>query len=234
MKILGIESSSICASCAVFNDDRMMVEYSQCHKKAHSERLMPMVIKVLEDADLKIGDIDYIAVSKGPGSYTGLRIGASIAKGLSFAKDIQIVAPKSLEVLATNVAVSERLVVAVIDANRGRCYGGIYKFTRGNLEVILEQNAYDIPDFIEKINELGQEVLLVGDCAHNSGDIFRENMKVDYKIASYSDSILKASSVCNRAIKLIEDGVLEDNRKYAPSYLRPSQAERQRDERRKS
>lgn len=230
MKILGIESSSVCASCAIFDDDKMLAEYSQCHKNTHSEKLMPMVIRVLEDAKLQVEDIDYIAVSKGPGSYTGLRIGAAIAKGLSYAKNIELLAPKSMEVLAMNVSASNATIVAMTDANKGRCYAGIYKIT-DSFQVILEQNAYEIKDFIEIVNKIDDDIILVGDCIHKNLDYFKEELKVNYKIANYSDSVLKASGVCNRALDLISDGQIENKMKFAPSYLRPSQAERMRDER---
>jgi len=233
MKILGIESSSVCASCAIFDDDKMLAEYSQCHKNTHSEKLMPMVIRVLEDAKMEVEDIDYIAISKGPGSYTGLRIGAAIAKGLALAKNIDIVAPKSMEVLAMNVSSSSDVIVAITDANKGRCYAGIYKIGE-EFEVVVEQNAYEIKDFIEIVNNLDTEIVLVGDCVHNNREYFENELKIKYKIAKYSDSVLKASSVCNRALQMIEKGDIEDRMKFAPSYLRPSQAERMRDERNKN
>jgi tRNA threonylcarbamoyladenosine biosynthesis protein TsaB len=100
MKILSIESASVTASCAVAEDENILGEYTLRHKKTHSEKLMPLVEELMEELKLKVSDIDFIAVSKGPGSYTGLRIGAALAKSLAYAAGIEIVSVPTMKSLA--------------------------------------------------------------------------------------------------------------------------------------
>ncbi|QSX07012.1 tRNA (adenosine(37)-N6)-threonylcarbamoyltransferase complex dimerization subunit type 1 TsaB [Sedimentibacter sp. zth1] len=226
MKILGIESASITASCAVAENDILLCEYSQSFNKTHSEKLMPLIVQSLEDNSIQLDDIQYVAISKGPGSYTGLRIGASIAKGIALAKNLPIVAVPTMKSLACNVLDYNNYIVSIIDAKGNRTYAGIYKWDGDKLCTIKEQFPTDIEDLIDVINSLGSGVVVNGDGSVVYKDILSQNVKVPIKFAPQRFNILKASSICYVAYQMILDDKVIKSFEFAPEYLRPSQAER--------
>ena len=151
MKILGIDSSGMVASVAIVQDDVVIAEYTMNHKKTHSETLLPMIDEIMKTSESKMEDLDAIAIATGPGSFTGLRIGAATAKGLALAIDKPIVPVKTCEGLAFNMWGAEGLVCPIIDARRNQVYTGLYKVL-GNVEVIKDQEPMDIHELIEFIN----------------------------------------------------------------------------------
>lgn len=139
MTILSIESAAKTASVCILQGGTVLAEYTTNLKMTHSQTLLPMIKEILEMCDMKPADIDYIAVSTGPGSYTGLRIGVSTAKGLAMGaspddpelKGIPCVAVSSLEAMAYNLSVvTDALICPVMDARRQRVYCGLYTFTQ--------------------------------------------------------------------------------------------------------
>ena len=118
MKILSIDSSTECASCAVLEDSKLLGEINFNNKKQHSIILMPMVDNLLKNLQLSVTDLDGFVVSKGPGSFTGLRIGMSMIKGLSQGTKKPFVSVSSLDALAYNMAYSQGIVCPILDALR--------------------------------------------------------------------------------------------------------------------
>jgi tRNA threonylcarbamoyladenosine biosynthesis protein TsaB len=167
MKILSIESASVTASCAVSDDEKILGEYTLRHKKTHSEKLMPLIEELMGELNLKINDIDIISISKGPGSYTGLRIGAAIAKSLAYAADIKIASVPTMKSLAANVYDEHKLIVPIMDAKAGRIYTGIYKWDNGECKEVLEQFPCNIDDLIQILNEYGEPLIFNGDGSVN-------------------------------------------------------------------
>lgn len=226
MKILGIESSGITASCAISEDEILLCEYTQNHKKTHSEKLMPLIVKALEDNELELKDIDYIAISKGPGSYTGLRIGAAIAKGLGQALNIPMVAVPTIEALAANVFDNEKYIVPILDAKGNRAYSGIYKWEDNKLITVKEQFPIDIDELVNIINELDKAVVLNGDGSVNYREFLESNIKINVTFSPERYNILSASSINQLAYQLIVENKTISCYDFSPEYLRPSQAER--------
>ena len=163
MKILAIDASGIVASVAIASEDEMIAEYTIKNKKTHSQTLLPMIDKVLKFTETDIKDIDYIAVTEGPGSFTGLRIGAATAKGLAQACNIPIVSVSTLEALAYNVFETDKLICSIMDARRDNVFGAIYVRENDGLEVIKEQAALPIEEMINELNRIGKNVIFVGD-----------------------------------------------------------------------
>ena len=126
MNILGIDSSGLVASVALQSDDKLVGEYTIHNKKTHSQTLLPMIHDMLEMADVSVKELDAIAIASGPGSFTGLRIGAATAKGLGGALSIPLIAVPTLEGLAYNLVGAEALVCPIMDARRQQAYYGIY------------------------------------------------------------------------------------------------------------
>ena len=130
MNILGIDSSGLVASVALQSDDKLVGEYTIHNKKTHSQTLLPMIHDMLEMADVSVKELDAIAIASGPGSFTGLRIGAATAKGLGGALSIPLIAVPTLEGLAYNLAGAEALVCPIMDARRQQAYYGIYDVSK--------------------------------------------------------------------------------------------------------
>ena len=128
MKILGVESSGMVGSVAVVEDGVTKAEYTVNNKKTHSQTLLPMLDDVSKMLGEDLSDVDAIAVSAGPGSFTGLRIGSASAKGLALAWNKPIVAVPTVDGLAYNMWGHDRLVCPIMDARRGQTYTGLYEF----------------------------------------------------------------------------------------------------------
>lgn len=227
MKILAIDASGIVASVAIASENEMIAEYTIKNKKTHSQTLLPMIDKVLKFTDTDIKDIDYIAVTEGPGSFTGLRIGAATAKGLAQACNIPIVSVSTLESLAYNVFETDKLICSIMDARRDNVFGAIYAREKDGLEVIKEQAALPIEEMINELNRIGKDVIFVGDGISVQKDYIRNNLKVDYSFAPVYAREQKASSVIGVAFNNIKNKKIIASRDFKPIYLRKSQAERE-------
>lgn len=228
MKILSIESATVTASCAVSQGENILGEYTLRHKKTHSEKLMPLIEELMEDLGLKINDIDVIAVSEGPGSYTGLRIGAAIAKSLAFAADIKIVSVPTIQSLAANIYDVDKLIVPVMDAKAGRIYTGIYKWVNGECKEVLRQFPCNIGELIEILNDYREPVIFNGDGSVNYKEKIENNLNRKACFAPEMFNYLKASTLNFIAYKMAVQGDTVLAKDFKPQYLRLSQAERNR------
>lgn len=240
MKILAIDSSGQTASVAVWEDDLTLAEFSIHAKKTHSQTLLPMLEAVREKIELDMETIDAIAVTSGPGSFTGLRIGSATAKGFGFALNKPIVPVPTLEGLAYNLYGTDRIVCPLMDARRSQTYTGLYKFTADgangyDMIVIKEQCAVAIEEILGICNEQvskenGGGVVFLGDGV----PVFREEIErlltVPYSFAPAHMNRQRAAAVAALAAKYYRQGKVRTAAEYTPEYLRLSQAERERKE----
>ncbi|MFR5617796.1 MAG: tRNA (adenosine(37)-N6)-threonylcarbamoyltransferase complex dimerization subunit type 1 TsaB [Clostridium sp.] len=162
MNILGIDSSGLVASVALQSDDKLVGEYTIHNKKTHSQTLLPMIHDMLEMADVSVKELDAIAIASGPGSFTGLRIGAATAKGLGGALSIPLIAVPTLEGLAYNLAGAEALVCPIMDARRQQAYYGIYDVSKEVPMEIEKPDAAPIEVVLQKAKETKREVIFFG------------------------------------------------------------------------
>ena len=144
MKILGIDSSGLVASVALVQDDIKVAEYTVNYKKTHSQTLMLMLDEIVKMTELDLEDIDAIAVAAGPGSFTGLRIGAATVKGLGMALDKPVISVPTCHGLAYNLWGTDGVVCPIMDARRNQVYTGIYEFSGEEMNCLMEQDAMDI------------------------------------------------------------------------------------------
>ena len=231
MKILALESSALVAGVAVIEDDNLLGEYTMNHKKTHSQTLLPMLQALTEMIDLDMNTIDAIAVSKGPGSFTGLRIGSATAKGLGLALDKPIIPVPTVDAMAYNLWGTDKLICPLMDARRQQAYTGLYCFNEGELETIIEQCAVDISEIVEQINGKNQEVIFLGDGVPVFAEYLSQHVTVPYTLAPANCNRQSAASVALLAQKLYQQGVVEAAAEHKPDYLRLSQAERELAER---
>jgi tRNA threonylcarbamoyladenosine biosynthesis protein TsaB len=230
MIILAIDSSGLVASVAVAEDDILRGEYTVNFKKTHSQTLLPMLAEVTKMIELDMNTIDAIAVSGGPGSFTGLRIGSATAKGIGLALDKPLVHVPTVDALAYNLWGTNRLVCPLMDARRQQVYTGLYEFSDGELQTIEPQCAIGIDEIVQKVNALNREVIFLGDGVEVSADYIRDNCTVPFCFAPSHMNRQKASSVAALGMKLYKQGCFETAAEHRPDYLRMSQAERERQE----
>ena len=230
MNILAIESSGLTAGIAVFKDETMVADVNVNYKKTHSQTLVPIMDEVTKMIELDLNTLDAIAVSKGPGSYTGLRIGAATAKGMGLALNIPIIEVPTLNAMAYNFVGTDSLVCPMMDAKRTEVFTGLFDFEGEKENVILESTALPVKDIVEKINSLNRKVILLGDGAANYRDIIESELKVPYMFAPASRLMQSAGSVGALGIVLFKEGKSVNARDHVPEYLKVSQAERERNE----
>lgn len=226
MKILGIESAALTASVAIVEDDGLLAEYSVNHKKTHSQTMLPMIDEIVKMTDTDLNTLDAIAISGGPGSFTGLRIGSATAKGLGLALNVPLVHVPTVDAMAYMMYGYNGLICPVLDARRGQVYGGLYHF-KNEFEVVKPQCAIDLKEFIEKINLLGEQVVFLGDGVPVGKTIIEENIKVPFKFAPAHVNRQRGAAVALLGQKYFAEGRVTRACDEAPEYLRVSQAERE-------
>ena len=228
MKILGIDSSGLVASVAIVEDKKMTAEYTIHFKKTHSQTLLPMLNEIVQMIELDLNTIDGIAISGGPGSFTGLRIGSATAKGLGQALGKPLIHVDTLMALAYNFAGTQAIVCPIMDARRNQTYTGIYRFLGLECETILEHSAIGIDELIAKVNQLGENVIFLGDGVEVFEDIINQELNVPFMFAPPHLSHQRAGAVAYLGLQLMEKGMTQDAASHRPEYLRVSQAERER------
>lgn len=231
MKILGIESSGLVASVAVYENGIIQGTFTTNFKKTHSQTLLPMLDVLKDTLNLDLDTVDAIAVAAGPGSFTGLRIGSATAKGIGLAIDKPLIAVPTLEAMAYGLWGNDGLVCPMMDARRNQVFTAIYKFENGQMEVVKEQCPMDINELIEELNSLDSQVTFLGDGAVVQHDTIEEKCQVPHLFAPAHLSNQSAASLCARAAIYYEQGKTVSADDFRPDYLRLSQAERERAER---
>lgn len=233
MKILAIESSSMVASAAIVTEETILAEYTINHKKTHSQTLLPMIDEIVTMTETDLSEVDAIAVSGGPGSYTGLRIGSATGKGLGLALDKPLIHIPTMDSMAYNFFGTDRIICPVMDARRQQVYYGFYH-CRESLEIIEKQNLALITEVVEKLNNMKEAVIFLGDAVPVHREFIVQNLKVPYSFAPAHLNRNKASSVGSLGIQYFKENKVEAARDHLPDYLRASQAERELQEKLKA
>lgn len=231
MRILAIDSSGLVATVAVLENDVLLAEYTTNYKITHSQTLLPMLDAIKNMIDLDLNTLDAIAVVKGPGSFTGLRIGSATAKGLAFALDKPIVEVSTLQGLAYNLCTSSKLICPIMDARRSQVYTGVYAFDTGeigDIRIVMDQAAISISELMEKLDQIGQPVIFLGDGVPVFRSYIEEHLHVDFSFAPPHMNRQRAGAVAALGAKMFEKGICVNARDHEPEYLRLSQAERER------
>lgn len=228
MKILAVEASGSVAGVALTEDNILRAEFTLNYKMTHSQTIMPLINEVKQYLNLDLKSIDYIACSAGPGSFTGLRIGAATAKGIAMGIKKPIVPVSTLAGLAYNVYMTDALICPVIDARRDQVYTAFYEWKDGKLNTVVGDRIAMIDDVIKEAQEFNKTVIFVGD------GIFVHTDKINsvntFVMAPASCNMQRASSVASLAAELVKEGRYIEGSSFVPVYLRKSQAERELEE----
>lgn len=225
MIILAIETTSSAASVALIDEYKLIGEYTSNAKLTHLQKLMPMIDHLLKNCDQSIDDVNMIAVSEGPGSFTGIRIGVSAAKALAQVKDIPIVSVPTLKALAYNIPCYPGVICPILDARRQQVYTCVYQWEYDDFKEIIEPGAYEIEELTEKLKDY-KDIMFIGDgivpykesIIHQLGDV-----------AHFAPQYLKmqrASSVAQLGYKMYQKGWTLNCYEAKPNYFRKSEAER--------
>lgn len=230
MKTLAIESSALTASCAICEENLVVCESSITAGLTHSQTLMSMIENMLKSANQKLGDIDAITVASGPGSFTGLRIGVSSAKGMAKALKCNCIGVSTLLGLARNLENMEVMACSVMDARRDQVYNALFDMQKGKTVRMCEDRAISIDELIEQLksNKYDVPVVLVGDGA----ELCYDKMKgvLDVRIAPPQLRLQRAASIGFCGLEKLKNGDFCSENEVIPKYLRLSQAERVRNE----
>ncbi len=246
MRVLGIDSSSLVASVALVTDEVMTAEYTVDFKKTHSQTLLPMLDEMMRLLGLDVSELDAIAAAAGPGSFTGLRIGAATAKGLGLALKKPLIHVPTVDALAYNLWGAAGLVCPIMDAKRSQVYTGLYHMEHG-IEVVREQCPMDMGELAELLNQRGEPVIFLGDGVPVYQSLIQERLSVPFMLAPAHMNRQRAAAVAALGMKALKRGQEEtpsawgvreaeycgarlvEADAFAPDYLRKSQAERQRE-----
>jgi tRNA threonylcarbamoyl adenosine modification protein YeaZ/ribosomal-protein-alanine acetyltransferase len=241
MKILAIDSSGMPASAAVVENGKLIAAYTVNYQKTHSQTLLPMIDELSRAIELDKTTLGAVAVSGGPGSFTGLRIGSATAKGIALALKIPIINVPTLEGLASNYHGCSELICPMMDARRTEVFAGVYTYQddlssvspdKTSLVVLMDQKPVSVEELCIKLNKMaektGKRLILLGDGCVKYRDILNEKLTAPYRIAPLNLLEQRAASVALRAEELLAAGRTETAEEHRPIYLRVSQAERVR------
>ncbi len=227
MKIIALETSATACSVALCEDERLIASAFQNNGLTHSVTLMPMLEQMLQRCGARLEEADVIAVAAGPGSFTGVRIGVSAAKGLAWALEKPCAEVSTLEAMAWNLAHMEGELCPVMDARRHQVYNARFRARGGALERLTPDRAIALEELAGEIKKSGQAQILVGDGASLCYTTLKEQgLKV--RLAPGHLVMQNAWGVARGALELARAGALTDAEGLTPHYHRLSQAERER------
>lgn len=230
MKILSIDSATEAASCAVIEDEKLLGEITFNYKKQHSVILMTIIDNLLKNTNTDMNMLDGFVVSKGPGSFTGLRIGMSTVKGLSQGSNKPFVSISSLDALAYNMAYTSGIICPILNALRGNVYTSLYEFKQDTLVKLTEYNIMSIEELLALIKEQNKPVTFIGDGIN----LFKAQISSSLPQALFAPAhlnLVRASALGELGIKKLHEGKSDDLYNSAPIYIRKSQAEREYEKR---
>ena len=227
MKILGVDSTATAASAAVYADGKLLAVNFSNTGLTHSQTLLPMIDIVLKTAGISVGEIDCFAVSNGPGSFTGVRIGVSVVKGLAQPINKKCLGFSTLEVISKPLENTGVYAVAVMDARCNQVYTAQFDCNNG-LDRKTPDEAISIADLTEQLKTVDGRVMLIGDGALLCYNKMKDELP-DIQIAPLNIRYQSASSVCLIASEILEkdENVSVSPDELLPCYLRLSQAERE-------
>ena len=227
MKVLALETSAKSVSVAVTEDGKVLASSYQNIGLTHSVTLMPLLDGMLKNAGLSLADMELLAVAAGPGSFTGLRIGVSALKGLAWAEDKPCCGVSTLEAMAQNARTFDGTVVCAMDARRSQVYNALFRWEGGVLLRLCPDRAIGLEELTEELLSDPSPKLVVGDGAQLCCDYLTAH-GIPCRLAPENMRYQSAVGVALAAEDMAHRGETVSSRELVPTYLRLSQAERER------
>lgn len=222
MKILAIDSSTRVMGVAVVDHEKLLCEFTTNTKLNHAVRLMPAIERALSEADLKPTELDRIAVSQGPGSYTGVRIGVTIAKTLAWTLKKELVGISTLACMAQNGSLFQGLVVPFFDARRDRVYTGLYKGIEGSHLGVESDQIQGVDGWLEHLSTFDRPLLFLGPDLEDFYERIEERLGSQAVFAPMSFGLPRASELARLAGK---QSPVPSIHHFVPEYLQMAEAE---------
>lgn len=222
MTILAIDTSNNPLGVALIDEDKVLGEYITNLKKNHSIRIMPAIQSLMKDCDVLPGDLTKIVVAKGPGSYTGVRIGVTIAKTLAWSLNLPLVGVSSLEVLAAGAGrYFNGYVSPLFDARRGQVYTALYHSENRQLTTVQNDELVMLEDWVEKLKTLPGQVLFIG----NDVKLHQEAIEAALGEQAVFASVTEQNPRPSELALLGKSRPGEDIHTFVPNYIRLAEAE---------
>ncbi len=230
MTILSVDSSSLPMSVAILKDGALIAEYYISLKLTHSETLMGVLDDAVKRAGTELKDITAIAVTSGPGSFTGLRIGSGTVKGLADALNVPLIPVPTLEVMAYNICSGDSLIVPTLDAKRGNVYGAAYEYEGDRLSEVIGQSIMPLKELLQRVNETGKKTVFTGDSEALIKEEDLKGMTVPVSFAPGHLRYQRAGALSVLANKRYEEGRTVRAEDFKPEYIKDTHAEEERRE----
>ena len=223
MSVLALDTSTLVSSVALVNQTTLLAEITLQIRKTHSEQLMPHIAELMAFAGLQPTDLQAVAVSIGPGSFTGLRIGLATAKALAYAQHIPIVGVSTLEALAYSLPVPGILIAPMLDAQKDNVYHALYRWNGTNLETVVPASVGNIDEVLSSLSALELPVFLLGEAAIQYSDKISDYprlMKTPPQLIA-----ARAANIGMVGLNMISRGITHSVMELEPVYIRRSEAE---------
>ncbi len=223
MKLLAIETSSMIGSVAITDDNKLLAEYQIGIKATYSDTLFPLIDYLLKSANVSIQEVDAFALAQGPGSFTALRIGITVIKGLALATNKPVIAIPSLDGLAHNMCFSNMLICPLFDARKDEVYTAFYRREDGHALKKLTPDRAIVPEIL--LDEIREEVVFLGDATDLYKDLILRKLKEKVLFSPLHLKYPRASAIAQLAFKKFKANEMSDIEVMTPLYVRPPEAE---------
>jgi len=223
MKVLGIDTSTSCGSVGLIDDESILSEYLLNIPVTHSERLLGTIELILKEARFALEDLDGWAISLGPGSFTGLRIGVSTVKGLALATQKPVAGVSTLDVLAYQISSTPYLICPILDARKGEVYTAFYRY--GERNDLKRQSAYRAIKPEDLMKDIQERTIFIGDGVKTYRDYLKKSLESLAIFSPNSINFPHGSGVAKLGLELLRKGEFLDLANFTPLYIRPSEAE---------
>jgi len=223
MKVLGIDTSTSCGSVGLIDDGEVISDYLLNIPVTHSERLLNTIEFVLKEARCPIGNLDGWAVSLGPGSFTGLRIGVSTVKGLAFATGKPVAGVSTLDVLASQIAPTSYLICPILDARKQEVYTAFYRY--GDDRSLMRQSDYQAIQPDDLVKKIKEHTIFLGDGVKTYKEFLINSLPSLAIFPPAPLGVSHGSMVAKLGFELLQNGECLDLSTFVPIYVRPSEAE---------
>ena len=230
MLILAFETSAKAASVALHDGQKLLAESYQNTGMTHSQTLMVMAEDALKQCGKTAADVTAVAVAEGPGSFTGVRIGAAAAKGFAWGREIPCYGISTLEAMAHSLGIYQGYVCPVMDARRAQVYNALFYVNRGEITRVAPDRAIALADLSEELKSLSEPVFLVGDGSNLCYNTLLKDVP-NLVLPPEHRMHQRAVGVALLAAKEAAAGIAPGGAELTPNYLRLSQAEREKLER---
>jgi tRNA threonylcarbamoyladenosine biosynthesis protein TsaB len=225
MKILSIETATLAGGVALMEEAGLIAEYRLHVEVRHSERLLSAIDRLLSDSGTAAADLDAIAISIGPGSFTGLRVGLSTAKGLAMGSRKPLVTVPTLEAMASLFPYSSALIAPMLDARRQEVYWALFDTQEGRAVRLHPEAATSPEAVLESIGHFDQPILFVGEGAEKYRDLLLTSRPGETRFAPKALQFPSAAAVAELGLTRLKEGKIHLPEEVTPFYLRASTAE---------